>query len=249
MEQEIWKPVPGYEGRYEVSSLGRLRSITVTYVNAANRLCTYPGRVLEGSVNPDGYRVFSLNVYASKRTCKGHTLVCEAFNGPRPSPEHEVNHKNFDRLDNRASNLEWLPHVENVRLSVEAGRMKAINGKKASNILLTPELALEIRRLLELGEVSRSSIAARFGCSRHTVNEIARGTQWVVGAPAIDGRPRRGNPWLHPKRRRKLTAEQVLAMRSERSAGVPVRTLAERYGVAVSTANDIVRGRSWVVTG
>lgn len=152
MEQnniEIWKPVAGYEGRYEVSNLGRVRSLEMTHRNARNRLCTYPGRVLSGTLNPGGYPTFSTRGPGVKpRTLRVHVAVCTAFNGPKPSEAHEVNHKNFVRTDNRAENLEWVLHVENVKLSKEAGRMRALGGKKAGNILLTPEVALAIRAAL-----------------------------------------------------------------------------------------------------
>lgn len=249
MEQEIWKPVPGYEGRYEVSNLGRVRSLSTTYRNAANRVCTYPGRLLNGSKNRDGYLVVSLCVYPSRATRRVHTLVCTAFVGARPSENHEVNHKNFDRLDNRAENLEWVLHADNVRHSVSSGRFRALSGKRASNILLTPEKALAIRDELEAGLQSRADIAAKYNCNRHTVNEIARGAQWVIGAKPIPGKPRANDPWLHSSRRRKLTPEAVLSMRAAFAAGThTVRDLAALHGIAVSTANEVVRNRTWSVT-
>jgi hypothetical protein len=244
MEQEIWKPVVGYEGRYEVSNLGRVKSLTITYRNKANRVCTYVGRLLRGTVNRDGYRLVNLKPKGPKQV---HSVVCEAFIGPRPSKDHEVNHKNFDRTDNRATNLEWVLHTENVRHSVNAGRMKAMNGKKASNIKLTPETALAIRAALEAGVESREDIAARFGCGVPTVGEISLGKQWLIGAPRLDARKTANNPWKHESRRRKLTPEQVASIRSERAAGVPARDLAAKYSVAKDTVYQILRGESWAV--
>lgn len=74
------------------------------------------------------------------------------------------------------------------------------------------------------------------------------GKQWVIGAQRLSTRGAANDPWMHPSRRRKLTAEQVLTMRAEHSEGASARSLALKYGVAASTANDIIRGVSWAVT-
>ena len=99
---EVWKPVIGYEGRYEVSSLGRVR------------------RVKDGSLlrfsDSHGYKRVCL--YAgSRRSAKRfhvHRLVAEAFLGPPVPDAGEINHKNEDKADNRVANLEWCTRAYNV---------------------------------------------------------------------------------------------------------------------------------------
>lgn len=103
-EHEEWRTIPGYEGRYEASSLGRIRSIHTKrgpYVRRL-RLDTHTGR----------YRV-TLNTDGIERAERVHHLVAEAFLGPRPDGRC-VCHINGDALDNRAANLRWGTWSSNV---------------------------------------------------------------------------------------------------------------------------------------
>lgn len=95
MADEEWRATTRHP-RYEVSSLGRVRN-------------TATGRVLKASVTSRGY----LKVCLGKQQPYVHQLVAEAFHGPRPSLSEQVDHLNFDRTDNRASNLRWLPLLVN----------------------------------------------------------------------------------------------------------------------------------------
>ena len=92
---EEWRPVVGYEGLYEVSNLGRVRR--VAYV-----LATYVGK--RGSAT-NYCRVRIFNERGGKQRSV-HSLVAAAFIGPRPSPLHEVNHKDGNPTNNTLENLE-----------------------------------------------------------------------------------------------------------------------------------------------
>ena len=103
-EQELrevatWLPVAGYEGRYEVSDRGEVRSLP----RARTR-----GGILKQSLRANGYPFVSL----SGKSTSVHTLVAEAFHGPRP-PGHVVRHLSGDKRDNRAENLAWGTPSEN----------------------------------------------------------------------------------------------------------------------------------------
>jgi hypothetical protein len=89
---------------YEVNSDGELR-------NAAR-----PTRILKTPLT-EGYP----SIRARGKSCKVHTLVCEVFHGPKPTPGHEVRHLNGDRTDNRAENLAWGTRSENVRDAIDHG--------------------------------------------------------------------------------------------------------------------------------
>lgn len=93
-------PVPGYEGRYEVSNLGRVRNKT---------------RVLVGKLNKKGYRRYNLVKDGRTRTTLGHRIVCEAFHGAQPAHQPLATHRNGIRDDNRASNLRWADNAQNMR--------------------------------------------------------------------------------------------------------------------------------------
>lgn len=112
-KNEIWKPVPGYEGFYEVSSIGRVRSVD-HYVNSGNGRKLRKGRVLSQSISIHGYYFVHLSKINKQKSPTVHRLVALAFH---PNPENKicVNHKDGVRTNNHISNLEWCTHKENTR--------------------------------------------------------------------------------------------------------------------------------------
>lgn len=111
MSDEVWKPVVGYELLYEVSNLGRVRSLPRYNPNGGPQ----KGRILSLRNVGCGYRQVTLCDGNAKKQTLVHRIVCEAFNGPPPSERHQVDHVNRDRGDNRAENLEWVTCSENIR--------------------------------------------------------------------------------------------------------------------------------------
>lgn len=104
---EIWKDIPGYEGRYQISNLGRMRSIRV--------------RILK-PYNSDGYQIGTIRE-GDKQIRHGiHRFVAEAFL-PNPEGKEQVNHINGNRADNRVENLEWATCQEN-----NLHRCRVLNG-------------------------------------------------------------------------------------------------------------------------
>ena len=109
---EIWRPVKGYEGLYEVSNLGRVKSVERTVFYKDGRTYMHKGQIMTGSDNGKGYRVVSLRT-GNKRTDKLiHRLVAEAFI-PNPDNKKEIDHINTDKTDNRVENLKWCTRKEN----------------------------------------------------------------------------------------------------------------------------------------
>ena len=102
---EEWKAISNYEGFYEVSSLGRVRSLprngTVKRIN-----------ILTRQLNKRGYPRIQLSKTGLQKTLLVHRLVAQAFLGPC-AEGYEVNHKDFDRANNTLSNLEYLTHQQN----------------------------------------------------------------------------------------------------------------------------------------
>lgn len=110
---ENWKPVYGYEGYYEVSDLGRIRSLECVVKsscrNGGSRI--RPSKVLKQNRKRNGYLTVDLCKNGKIKTATVHRIVANAFYGPRP--DMQVNHINADKSDNRASNLEWCTAAEN----------------------------------------------------------------------------------------------------------------------------------------
>jgi hypothetical protein len=115
---EQWKPVVGYEGRYEVSSQGRVRSLP--------RARTKGGVLKPWEQGKCAYLAVKLRDRPSRRdrSVLVHTLVAEAFLGPRPTGE-QVRHLNTDSRDNRAENLAYGSAVDNARDAIEHGKTAA----------------------------------------------------------------------------------------------------------------------------
>jgi hypothetical protein len=148
-------PVEGFPG-YIVSSDGDVYG---------------PRKKLRGQKDGGGYTRVGLYRNGVRTPRSIHSLVVEAFHGPRPSPNYDPDHVNHIRDDNRASNLRWLPAVENRRFG---GGGK---GEDNANSRLTDEDVREIRRRRELGEQC-TALGAEFGITKTMVSFIARGKSW-----------------------------------------------------------------------
>lgn len=126
MHTEEWRPCPGYEDIYEVSSTGRVRRLAAA---RGGRI----GYELKGMIDGRGYRTYTLRKSVTFRSEKAHRLVCAAFNNGRTLDRRFVNHKNGDRLDNRAENLEWVTNRENIQHAFAAGHIDTTNRQGANH--------------------------------------------------------------------------------------------------------------------
>lgn len=106
--KEIWKDIAGYEGRYQVSNFGNVKSLDYARSKGPRRI--------KQTYTKDKYLKVDLHKDGHKKTIAVHRLVCEAFVS-KVEGRGEVNHINGDKEDNRAKNLEWVTHLENVRHS------------------------------------------------------------------------------------------------------------------------------------
>jgi len=113
---EIWKDVPGYEGLYEVSNLGRVKRLGTYIKNVKSRtgLAFWKGGFIKGKLNKYGYHQIILSRNNIKHHINVHRLVAECFLEIL-GENFEVNHKNGNKNDNKAENLEWVSRSENVQ--------------------------------------------------------------------------------------------------------------------------------------
>ena len=110
---EIWKDIAGYEGLYQVSNLGRVKSLRK--VDRFGRC--YPEKLKSQVDNGKGYCVVNLKRDGKQSMRTVHRLVAEQFI-PNPTELREVNHRDGDKSNNHVSNLEWCTHSDNIRHAV-----------------------------------------------------------------------------------------------------------------------------------
>lgn len=124
MSVEIWKPIVGYEGLYEVSSMGRVKSL--------KRLRTKE-RIIAQFINHRGYARVTLWKENKQRKFSVHRLVASAFI-PNPEEKPQVNHIDENKLNNNVCNLEWCTQLENHNHGTVNERISAslINNPKKS---------------------------------------------------------------------------------------------------------------------
>jgi hypothetical protein len=114
---EIWKDIKGYEGLYQVSNLGRVRSNyrrVVNHKSGSTRLCA--GKLMVAWDNGNGYLTVSLSKSGKRKNHYVHRLVASAFIENRGTGKY-INHIDFNKYNNNATNLEWCTQRENVEHS------------------------------------------------------------------------------------------------------------------------------------
>lgn len=172
---EIWKDIPGYEGLYQVSNHGQVRSVDRIYIRRFKSGLRAPqrlrGRILKPNINPHGYPYLVLRMGGRSFTREVHKLVAAAFLPKAKPGQVQVRHLDGDRTNPCASNLAWGTASEN-QLDLYSYR--------GYHHRLTPEQVREIRARLEAGETGRS-LAQEFGVSESNISEIKhrRSFKWL----------------------------------------------------------------------
>lgn len=119
---EVWRDVVGFEGYYEVSNLGRVRSLDRIGETRPGLATRFHGRMLKLQVNEGGYRTVQLNRDGNRTRAWVHRLVLSAFVEPQPDPSLIVRHLDGDPSNNVPDNLAWGTHAENALDCIRHGR-------------------------------------------------------------------------------------------------------------------------------
>lgn len=217
--KEIWKKVEGYDGRYWISNLGRVKS----YANKAPI-------ILKSTINKHGYEKLELSSNGITKSVLTHRLVACAFI-PNPNNKPTVNHKNGIKNDNRLVNLEWATYEEQYRHSDNLG-LRNIKGSGHYKSTLEEKDVLEIRNRLAKGE-TQLSISKIFNVSRSTIRNIKLGYTWSY--------LNSDHNFDIKTRSKKLSDSQIESIKSRLLNGENYKVLCNDYGVSKDTIYNIKR--------
>lgn len=184
---EEWKPVPleGYCRLYQVSSLGRIKSLDRQVIEKTGLKRPHKGRLITPKKSGAYLGVSFFSEGVGKRFYI-HRLVAMAFI-PNPFNKQFVNHLNFDCHDNRAENLEWVTPKENTAWSATAGRLKpgeVLRGAECKRSKLTDELVRELRLTWRPG-ISMRALARQYEITPAAIYKILRGSSWRHVEPSV----------------------------------------------------------------
>lgn len=181
MTEEIWKDIPGFEGRYQVSNLGKVKSLDRKTIKKDSHggLCIQQSKgmplkqFLNGGRKGTKYPFVVLTVsHSIQKSYNVHRLVALVF-VDNPEGKLEVNHKDGDKSNNNANNLEWCTRKENVAHSVKSGLFFTMNGVH-SNCKVSLETIIQVKKELANG-IDRKSIAKKYNLNLDTVKHIFLG--------------------------------------------------------------------------
>ena len=139
MEKEIWKSVVGYEGYYEVSNLGNVRSVDRIVKNKNNTTKIIKGKNHKLTVAQSGYISIALYKNCEQKVYRVYRLVAEAFI-PNPQNLPQINHIDENKENNNVENLEWCTGSYNVRTRSKKGERRIIQYDENGNCLLNVKI-------------------------------------------------------------------------------------------------------------
>jgi hypothetical protein len=174
-----WKPITGFEGLYEVSNEGRVRSLDRI---VGNRWSSANGKRVPGAekaLRPteQGYLFVHLYRGSKVKKCLVHRLVAEAFI-ENPGCLPQVNHLDGCKANNAVANLEWCTGSENCQHAVRVGLYEPARGEDSGTSKLSEADVHDIRRRAAAGEMHRE-IAADFPVGRKAVTKIVNRQRWA----------------------------------------------------------------------
>lgn len=167
---EIWKPVPGFDGLYDVSDQGRVRSLRDAHQRKRDLVLS--------AANVDGYRkVVLMDADGKRNELRVHRLVLLAFVGPPTKAQTHTRHLNGDRVDNRLCNLAWGTPKEN---GADLSKHGTIRGAKNPKARLTEDQVIEIRRRYASGcGKGMKALADEYGVHKTCICFILTRRSWT----------------------------------------------------------------------
>lgn len=175
--KEEWRPIKGFEGYYEISNHGRVRSLD-RLRKSVKGMAKVNGKIISGNHGENHYYQVVLFREGKSKTALVHRLVAEAFI-PNPENKPQVNHKDGDKHNNNVNNLEWVTRSENQIHAYRTG-LHPGTGEGNVNAKLTREQVAEIRRTYVKGRRGSGAtiLARKYGVKKHAILSIIWGDTW-----------------------------------------------------------------------
>jgi predicted XRE-type DNA-binding protein len=173
-DQEVWKSIEDYEGLYEVSSHGRVRSLDRLDGRGHRR----KGKMLKLFPNRGGYYKVELVKNGKHATRAVHRLVARAF-CEGYAEGLDVCHNDGNKLNNHYTNLRWDTRKGNMTDKVKHGTTVDQKGEQNHRSKLTAEQVLEIRRLYATGDYTQKQLGEMFGVTRTMIGDIVNRKNWT----------------------------------------------------------------------
>lgn len=171
---EEWRNIPGYNGYYVASSLGRIKRLkTIVKHSSGNGYSVRSERIIKPMLS-QGYLVLYLCVGGNKRRWRVHKLIANAFlDNPKGLPI--INHRDGNKINNIVSNLEWISHQDNTRHAHMMGLKKNSYGKmidksKLMTLINLNEMGYSQCSLAKIFDMSQSTISRAINLKRKYVN-------------------------------------------------------------------------------
>ena len=180
--EEVWKDISGYEGLYQISNLGRVKSLRRSKWNGRSWI-ELKERILKlFTLKPRGYKFVLLCKNSRYKNCYIHRLVLGAFVGPCPEGMESCHFPDRDPSNNRLDNLRWDVHKNNIADAKIHGTLVGSKGKilgeKNPNARLSECEVIKIRILYDGRKCTVSELAVMFDVSLGAVRSIIARRTW-----------------------------------------------------------------------
>lgn len=231
MQEEIWKDIPGLEGKYQVSNFGNVKSLPRLRKSKGDCLALIQGKLLTPKVNDSGYLTVHLRSDEINKYPTIHRLVAEVFI-PNTENKKTVNHIDGNKLNNNLSNLEWSTHAEQMQHASQHNLLEVRGAPKFSK-----EFKKEIYEYYQENKVSIKKLAEIFEVSERTAGRIAnegvkaRTTKRILKTGEVITE-------------NILTKQQVSEIKELRTKGMTYEAIGKLYNRSISQIARIVKDQS-----